>query len=550
MSLVNPVALPSAAGWRKPWPWIALIALWAAIALIRWEVIDSPPCWDYAMALWQEGIALNRASFPLREHLFHEPHWHEGGTACYRFTVMPTFIGLLYAIFGAPRDVFRAYHLLVFLAAAATGVLVYRRACQTWDRAGAGLCAGALLTGPLYSTQIDMLSLETFLALAVLAAVLLAGRGKILAAIAAAAAGVLVKNAGVFCLLGLLVAFAIWSVVSLLQSDWRGFRRMLVAAGVVLGVLAALFIAVTRIEAGHAEAFLGFRAAGLLLPLYWCPELVLLACLVGVLLRGRIAAEWQSAPVDDTRGPSFLRWAIDFHGDAPTLLLTAVLCGGVFLSNAFVQVPLARYLTMMVPLLYLSFALLAGADPTWKVRGRWVLAGLIVFNLLNWNGRLLPTAAATRQVDLVHERESSFLERSHEYLADHRANIAAMAALEKAWKDEAVLAGAPFASYLAIPELGYVGRAIPVYATTRFAPALGPVHDARDLPRGGPLDAIVVYSENPFYRYCSRVPVAAPGQLERIFDDQQPSPLIIFRTRQPLLPETERRPSIRPEGTR
>jgi hypothetical protein len=225
-------------------------------------------------------------------------------------------------------------------------------------------------------------------------------------------------------------------------------------------------------------------------------------------------------------------FAPDRIGHDALVLFSIVLCTGVFVSNMFVAVALGRYLVMVIPLLYLLFGLLVLRPGFLQKAGTLLLAVLVIFNLANWKGDFLPSAEATRAIDLVHEREGSFLERSREYLADHNSNVEAMEVIDREGSGLPVFAGSPFNHFLAMPELGYVSKPIAGYTTSGITPYVGSMLPIDQVLENPPAEAIFVYSENPFYQYVSRWELPPPGEDDEIlYDDGALSPLIVYRKR-------------------
>lgn len=521
--------------------WLGIVAgtmaTWILLLIVRQEILTSPPLWDYGIALWPEGITLNRRGFDLTHHLFHEPHWHAGGTAIYRWTIIPLFIGLLYRILRDPPLVFLAYHSLVLLTGAAIAVLVYGRLRRAIGTGAALMIAAGVLTCPLFSTQLDMLSMETFASFWVLISALCLGSCRWQPAIWAAVAGFFVKNSGYFTLLGLLTVFVmllLWSLATRNRNLTWQMTTSIATVGIVFFALVAL---VFGQEGGGIRGFFSSSFRGLILPFYWCPELIALAAYTTA--AALLWAGWflwkHFAPADDLRiHPA----ASGLDGDVVLLLFCGVMFAGVYLSNAFVLTALPRYLVMCVPLIYLAFALLLLTPGPLRTFNLSLLGLLLLFNVVNWSGSLLPSIEAMKAVDLVHEREGSALERSREYLVDHRSNILAMKALDASWNGEPVLAGAPFNHFLAMPELGYVSRPIDGYTVNGITQSVGGMKSLNDLRNiqklidDAPARAILVYSENPFYQHYAVWSVPKPGDRDEIlYDDHFPSPLIVYRKR-------------------
>jgi hypothetical protein len=152
------------------------------------------------------------------------------------------------------------------------------------------------------------------------------------------------------------------------------------------------------------------------------------------------------------------------------------------------------------------------------------MLALTVFHLANWNGRFYPSEDFIARI--VHGRptdacrtEGSLLERTHAYLADHRANQRMVAEFEAEWDGAPVLANLPFADFLSRPSLGYVRQPMSGYLTGAFHLERGTFRDVAKILIDRPREIWCLYSRNMFSQHLSRFYIPPPpGQKEGPID--------------------------------
>ena len=604
---------------RLPWHWptgspwatvICGVTVLALLVVFRWSIVDSPPYWDFAIGLWTEANFLAETDFDYQRLWFVEKRIWDGGANCYVTSILPTLVALLMRAAPSVEASLVAYHLVVFACAAFVAAAVFAWIDARVGRVAAVLVVAALITNPLYSTQADMLSMELPMTACAIAALWLALSGRLVLAAAAAAAAFLMKATGAI----VSVSLVVWLTL-LLTSGWSQFepatRRHLVRG--LLANAVVLTAALLLIRAGGHVAWQSDPAnrqqtPGLGMTLFWCPDLLAIFLLTAAayavgaiawcraelgraelgraeLRREELPRAELASPATETQPASHARTA-PRHAGSPTasrppsptamgviyramasdplLPLAALMIAGT-LAAIMQIILLPRYLLLAVPLLFT----LAGLGLFRAPRYRWVATLittlLIAVNLVNWNGALYARHewifTTVWGVDgREFARTGGFLERSHEYLADHLANQRAIDALVAARKvDEPVLVGTPFVTLLAFPRLGYVAQPVTGYAAndfTDFVPHFPPAAPTILADRPTPL--LVVSVGNTFYRLQNRFHVPRPNvgaevddldQLDRpaadvaplpsglesemrdrvLFDDQLASPLQVYR---------------------
>ncbi len=196
-----------------------------------------------------------------------------------------------------------------------------------------------------------------------------------------------------------------------------------------------------------------------------------------------------------------------------------------------------RYVALTLPFLYVFGSLLLFRLVRSKRWATGVLIALVVLNIANRRGRFYPDIMASEH------RTGAFLERSLEYLDDHRANIAAMRAVAEKCSDVPIVAANPFVHFLSLPRLGYVERPLHGYAINSFVPPTFKPVEA--ILEDCPPEVAVVSANNRFaspQTALSTVPVPEADDPRVFVDETRPdSPLIVFRKKWADDPPEKRR---------
>jgi tetratricopeptide (TPR) repeat protein len=332
------------------------------------------------------------------------------------------------------------------------------------------------------------------------------------------------KSTGLIGSLAVILYLASAWIVSRLTADNMSVRnstapeRRRMLRGVVWNVL-ALVVGIGIYAWGDVHSRLmrvGFAGDWIAHAWRVCPDLLLLA--IATLLLGFATLSfrlWHARRAGATWHAIARDWLL-YDAALPLALLLVI--GDLAAMRLYARVFVIRYVLLAVPFLYLLLAAIA-YRPRW---GRWNLVlpvALIGLNIYNANGRLFPDAGG-------HARHCAPLERSREYLEDHRSQIAAMRAL--AAQDDAVpiVAGYPFSHYLSFPRLGYVDKPLRGYA---IMPLVSPTfRSIYELLRDRPQRLRIISVDNPSHRVGSvYAPPPSPGD-HIVYDDHQVSPLVIY----------------------
>lgn len=499
---------------------IAAVAAFIVVLIARWEVVDSPPYFDAANALWREAEFLAKTNFNYWSLRYeHDTGINESGTGgprIYMTSVLPTAMALLFRAFPGSNAPIVIYHLAVFFAAAWVAVLLFALLRPRVGGLLAALAAAACTTTPVYCVQIDMLAFETFLALAAVVWLVQAARGRFLAAAAVSFAAFLVKPTGMIFTVALLAYLGLRILVDL-AAERRVGARPLVAAAVCAAVLA-----IERFLVVWGGA-LGYQFAGRLslkMAWAWFPDLLFLAA-VAVLLLAAAGLRWilaqRAGPADAWRRFAQARRALAAFVDREAAYIcAAAAAAGVALGMTNVRfVP--RYAAVAAPLLYF----LVGVSLSWLPMRRRApavaLAAVVAVNLVNWNGILLPDQGESlERLAHVHrrilEREGSLLERSHEYLDNHRRNLDATRAALKAARGRPIVTSAPFSTYLTYPEFGVVDRPAPVYTVFPMGGAISGMKETADLLRDRPEEVVCIRDASTWFTAHAVMEIPAPDR--------------------------------------
>jgi len=526
----------------------AFVVLWLGITLVRFEVIDSPPYYDYAMGLWSEADFLADTGFDYYRLRFQERHTFdmEGGRRSYMTSVMPTLVAALMVALPTPRGPLIAYHLFIFACTAGVIVMLFvmlaslasHRSRQTAMAAGVGCLA--TLTTPIFATQIDMASMEMPLILCVMLTVWLAGRHRYKLAAAMSLACFFVKATGIVVTLAVLTHLSCMLWLGRPFASVTKRRQLRRALWFTLAILATEWIV---IRAGNSFGEQVHPVAGSFWRLcqYWFPDL-LFVCLVALTLTlASVAIWWRRATRAGDRRPAGDRlreylWR-GFEARPQLMIAMIIVTGMIAAVHVVFFVP--RYAAMIVPLVYLLIgsgwlALRNRPDPAaFRAVGIGLLC-VISVNLWNWNGALYLDHRVA-QLDIHGPfgvwlgREHSHFERSHEYLAEHRANQHAVALLAQT-ADAPVFAGHPYNYFLTLPRLGYAEQPVRGYSSVGYANADDCLVDVDQLLKEQPKEGIFLWAANGFSMALSkfRIPLPFPGDTT-LFHDGARTPLIAYK---------------------
>lgn len=524
--------LPAWVRWGGAW-----LAIILAIAVYRGEIIDSPPYYDFATGLFLEANFLAETGFAYSK-LFHGQYrWMEGGAAVYITSVMPTFVAVLMRCLPSARAVLIAFHLFTFAAATTLALLMYaalRPRTGAWGAAVTSLC---LLTVPLLSTQIDMCGMDLPMAVMAVAAVLLIANGHYEWSAVAGAGAFLIKTPGRAVIAATVIYLAALVVLGRGLAPPAERRRLWRGLGWHLLVFAAEIAVIdwtnslphSEIET-WSQSRRYFRGENYWdwLP-YWFPDqlAVFAVCLISLIVTAGWVSRSRYREVAVSGLDGLRRTLYQLLVAEPLIVVGWTIIFGMLTALWFVYC-LPRYFMLILPFLYLTLGLLLFSLPRLRGWGLAVVSALVLFNWANIEGDYFPAIDRAPRDAL---RTGAMLERSREYLRDHRSNVAGMAALARKFPDAQIIASSPYVHFLSLPRLGYVDRPLRGYSLSRYHG--GGFQSGLELPKQSPRDVVFVRVRNSFT--TGEVPAPERGD-EVIWNDQlenPSSPLVIFRRHWP-----------------
>lgn len=519
---------------RRAWL-LAWLAVTICLAAWRWEVLFSPPYWDFAMGLFTEANFLVDTGFDYAA-LVEQRRFGAGGVATYIISAMPTLVALVMKYSPSVSASLLTLHLTNIGLAALALLLVFDLLRPHLGPQTAALAALVVLTTPLFAAQVDMLGMDMGLTAAALgvAAALLRGRYAIAWLLAGVAFAI--KASGMLTTLVMAVFLAAAARTALRAGNVRQQRRCVYWAGAALLLLSAQWGAnnwLNNLDTSRSERLaqeLDYGIETIKLTRFWCPDLVIVACVTIVLGAARVAhsgfslfRHGGSAPRHGGSLVAAARASLADWIDRRPLELLGWLTTGGMLAALLIAYTIPRYLLLPLPFLWMLAALGLRHTLPWPKLTTAVLVAVAAVNLLNEQGRFFPSLEAN-------DRTGALLERSREYLFDHRANIEIVRQLERGFADQPIVAGNPFVYFLSMPRLGYLSQGEPLfgYSLNTFSPPTFP--DVRRLVRDAPQKPIFLFVENSFtdIGWC-RAPRPREDDVILGRDRVGQHPVIVFR---------------------
>jgi len=523
-------ALESTSFGQRPWRNAALAfsVVWLGLIAWRWEIIDEPPYWDSAMGLFVEANFLAETGFNYGRLVTEERRFIEGGTGIYLVSVMPTLLALVMRSAPSTHAVLLIGHLANLAVAATLLVLVFDTLTPRTGRIGAVLAAGALLSTPLFAAQVDMIGMDLPMTLVAFLAGRLLIAERYFSAAAVALLAYFIKLSGLLWMIAAFGCCGLLLISALLRGDRAGQARHLIGVGALLMALAVEMAVMDWVNSLHTtvdqERFVYDVEAGIASlseVRYWCPDLLLLttlALLGGIIAlvgrwyatvpaRSEVQQSARKSPAGRAPAAASLPGRTSLHvrrtshvsqlleavlADRQTLFGWLVLLATVAALAQIYTIP--RYLLLPLVFLWVNLALVLFARPRWRRWGWGAVLVVIGLNLANSRGQFFPAIAGIDEFD---QRTGALLERSREYLKDHRANLAAVKWLVDNAGSRPIIAPNPYVHFLSLPRLGYVERPLAGYAANSFhTPTFPPLEQFRERADAG--DPLVVWIANRF----------------------------------------------------
>lgn len=518
--------------WLRIWL-LPILVVSVLLAATRLDSLASPPSQENIIGPWKEAEFLNRTNFDYHRLWYEEPDFSYGGSRTYVTSALPTIIAIGMRVLPGGPPLFVVFHLMSILSAAVTGVVLYRLIVNQVGIVVGLLTCLALFTNPLFSGQTYVTGMELpMTAFGMVAIWFTCHRRYYLAALAAAAA-FFMKASGVVFSLAIVTYLLLLLITNPRLRKDRSLWAALAMNALLTGLQYAFIRAAGSVSNLRTEENQHAATSLKSLPV-WSPDflLVVIIAFAGTLLW--LTYRLLKTPVDPQKtvcdtGP--LPTLNGILNDKPFLTLAwIVLLGGLAANETVAVIP--RYLVFLLPFLYAAFVLFLAQLVSMRSVAVTATAVLIYFNVMNTHGTLYPSLVDVYGTELA--RTGALIDRTHEVIDDHQANLAAMQALSLLAPYEDVIAGRPYLDFIAIPEMGYPQTAATVYGANSYPDEFTNVHDIDEILDTPPLNPIFVVVGNSWLHLDGLFDIPRPEPEDKIlFTDEQDSPLIIYRKHWP-----------------
>lgn len=509
---------------------LAVLAITALLVAWKRDVLLLPGYQDQAAGYWAEADFLAKSGFDFYALRYEQNHYMdlEPGPRAYMISIVPAALAVCMLLIPDVQTLIVVVRLAGFACGAAIIWCAYCWLRGSSGRLLAATVAAALATLPLFPVQLEIMGMDVPLALLCLVSVRCLAQNRVVAASAFAAFAFAVKQAGQLATLTILAVLTAGLILG-----WREIgpdkRR---GAWLMIG-LNTLVFALEWLLTAWGDTSASILAVGnwpdmLRLPqamINLTPDVAVVLLVASLLSLGRAFGAWRRLA-----GLTWRRRMFGILREQHSLVVCWVFVWGALAASLlFVYTP--RYVFCAIPLLFVIVGLVASGS---KAAGALVLplmAGLIVLNLFNAEGRFFPDLRVAGASEFASRADFTpricmLTERSDEYLADHRSNLAAARALEALPADTPIFCAVPYLTLLKSPALGYVTRPLNVIDVTMFGPAIRNFVDYYDPQRRSaepPQPVFVYYSD-------SRITVPQPGpDSEILYDDGLTPALLIYR---------------------
>ncbi|MBX9789114.1 MAG: hypothetical protein K2Y37_09385 [Pirellulales bacterium] len=498
------------------------------IASWRWETLTLPPWQDQAVGLWAEADYLVESGFDYWSLRYDVPHYLDvpSGPRSYMISVLPTLVAIIMSVAPSP------WHTTVIVHAASffCGGLLLALAFSAWrtrvgDVAALALCA-ALATTPVWITQVELAGMDVPLGVCTLLALVWLSRGNYLAAAVASAAAFACKASGQL----VVMAGLAYLTISLFlggEQEPGARRRQLLGLAAHGSVFVLSMVLVRWGDTTWSQRFsTAWPDALRLRYAMWTttPDIICLLVLGSLVLLAALVRGATRTMRDGGGISVIVEQARRAWRDDPLRAVSFLMVAGFFASHSF-YIYIPRYVFAVLPAIYCLTLPRRLASRASRLGLTLAACGLCTFNLANSAGTLFPKLPPSDAVDYSYApsftpRSCMLLERSREYLSEHRANMQTVAWLSAHGADRPILVENPFLFLLTRPRLGYVSHPFEAYDAGVFALALDSYcRLAQHPPSRRPL--LVWYGE-------SRVTLPPPNDDEVIYSDHLDPPLVVY----------------------
>ena len=518
--------------WHPRWLVLTLVVV-AFLTIDRRHILISPPSQENVIGLWKEADFLSRTNFDYHRLWYDEPDFSFGCARTYLTSVLPTMVAVLIKLLPSGAPIFFVLHMMSIISAAVICVVLLRLLVDSVGIFLSVLTCLALLTNPMFNGQTYIVGMELPMTAFGIIAIWLASENRFYGSALAALAAFLMKASGVVFELATFTYLVLLLVTVTKRRSSKAFHATVFVHAVFVGLQLALIHAAGSV--GNLRTVENQHTSTTLLSLPdWCPDalLILMVSFLGTSFAlGRYAWKTSAERGDRSMLGGLLLEFGKFATRYPFWCLSWImLLGGLAAIESIAFIP--RYLVYLLPFLYAVLVLfLANLGHLPKVAAL-VMIGLSCFNLLNMHGALYPSLVHVHGVELA--RTGGILDRTHEVVDDHLANLAAMRALAKVARNRTIIAPRPYLDFLAMPDLKYIDIPATVYGVNPYSDQFPRIRDIVSVLDDPPPHPIFIVIGNSWLRLASHFNIPRPEEGDHVlFTDHQPSPLVIFEKRWP-----------------
>lgn len=526
------------------------LAIVVAACLLAWrrETLCLPPFQDQAVGYWAEASYLAESNFDYYSLLYKENHYMDdvSGPRSYMISVLPTLLAALMKVAPDADAVVVVFRLLSFLMGAGILVAVFRQLQREMPSVDAGLVCAALATTPAFITQIEIMGMDVPLALTFLFAFECLRTDRFVMAGLWSFLAFLIKATGQL----MTLTAATYAVILLLSGTARLSREQKVRCRRAVAFYIALFLAETGLIA-WGDTSVKYLAVDswpyIFKPLYSLPALtpdvgVVLAAVLPISIVRLLRAMSQGTSEPGEPVIRRVQSAI-FEGirrERALFISWILICGLLASASLYIYTP--RYVFCALPFLFFSLGAVLSSPSSIRWLARSAVVALIAVNLWNADGRLFPSIppygeSVFAEIPGLTARSCAFVERSREYLLDHRSTIAAIDLIQKKYGDHPVFAAVPHLFFLRDPRLGYMRRSMRILDASNFTIAVANFTDVYLAQPGRPEPPTPIFFVFAHSRVC--VPTITP-QDRVIYKDELEPPLILYLKHVPGEVRTDR----------
>ncbi|MDD4181153.1 MAG: hypothetical protein PHE87_05955 [Victivallaceae bacterium] len=398
------------------------------------SIMTNPPYWDEILGLHNQALFLANNNFNFATLYGQNQSYISGGSCIYPIGILPLFYGLLYWTLP-PLYVHIIGHLLNLVAISFATTLflqLVRRFSSTLTTILWGMVA---LSEPIVSSRMAAQGQDAVLAAVIMLSIYFFLRGKLRTAILVAGISCFVKMTGIILLAAFVCYFLCAAIVERPTRRRRNLSNMSLSL-LTMALLGSLSILASSGNDYNSQAGIFHLGVGLITYHWyffypWVSLKLLLALGFFIFLSVR-KRRWKGLRL------------------SPYWLLAVFIIG--FFAGYFIYTDpqLVRY--SVIVMLPLTLLLAYGMQfIPWKILHSFI-GGLLLIQLLNTNGMLLPTLPDSFAAD------PSLLERSREFLQVVAMDRRLARELEENSPNTILVCKWPYPQMLTIPQFRYVSR--------------------------------------------------------------------------------------------